>query len=180
MMNDKPARYQRVSWDDVPNNIQQFVQKMRDTRRGLYIHGAVGTGKTHIAYAIQDWFNHQEIWCRFENTTELIFDIKADIGKEYLARSNKAESLSDFKGVLLLDDIGAERITEYVAEVFYLIINKRYNDMLPTIFTSNLSLGQLAEKVGDRTASRIIEMCDVVEIKGEDRRIAQAKTRKKV
>ena len=178
-MNEKPARYQHTSWEDVPSNIQKFVQEMQKDRRGLFIHGAVGTGKTHIAYAIKDWLEYKQIWCRFENTTELIFDIKGDIGRDHLSRVNKAESLSEFKGILILDDIGAERISDYVAEVFYFIMNKRYNEMMPTIFTSNLSLGQLAEKIGDRTASRIIEMCDVVEIKGDDRRIEMARKRKK-
>ena len=179
MISPKPARYQHTSWDHVPENIQKYVQEIQKTKRGIYIHGEVGTGKTHIAYAITDWMIGQDIWCKFVNTTELIFDIKKDFGREYLDKRNWEEVLANFKGVLVLDDIGAERVTEYVAEVFYLIMNRRYNEMYPTIFTSNHSLGNLAEKVGDRTASRIIEMCDVVEIKGEDRRISLAKNRKK-
>lgn len=174
-MTSKPARYEHASWDDVPKNIQKLVENMRESRRGLYIHGDVGTGKTHIAYAINDFLKVQT---RFHNTTELIFDIKRDFDRLSYDKMRWDERLSDHKGMLILDDIGAERMTDYVAEVFYLIINKRYNDMLPIIFTSNLSVGELAERVGDRTASRIIEMCDVVKLEGEDRRILHAKQNK--
>lgn len=170
----KPPRYENVKWEDVPADIQKQVVGIRTSRKGLYIHGDVGAGKTHITYAIADHLG-ETLRTKFMNTTELIFDIKRDFDRSNYDKKRWDEQLTEFRGVLILDDIGAERITDYVAEVFYLIINKRYNEMLPIIFTSNLSLGELAERIGDRTASRIIEMCDVVHLKGEDRRVLKAK-----
>lgn len=173
-----PARYKDAEWSHVPKDIQTFVENIRETRKGLYIHGDVGTGKTHIAYAIQKKLDEMKLTNRFHNTTELIFDIKRDFDRDIYSKRRWDEVLTEYKGVIILDDIGAERITDYVAEVFYLIINNRYTKMLPIIFTSNLSIAELAERVGDRTASRIVELCDVVHLKGEDRRLLKAKANK--
>lgn len=164
-----PPRYDKAAWADVPENIKKFVDGMRESRKGLYIHGAVGTGKTHVAYAVQKHLDEIKLNNVFHNTTELIFDIKRDFDRSMYDKKRWDERLTEYRGVLILDDIGAERITDYVAEVFYLIINTRYNEMLPIIFTSNLNVAELAERVGDRTASRIVEMCDVVHLDGDDK-----------
>lgn len=98
-------------------------------------------------------------------------DIRDDYGLDDFQKKHVYRSVMDFKGILILDDVGAEKLTDWVAETFYLIVNKRYNEMLPTIFSSNLAVGELAEMLGDRTASRIVEMCDIIKIDGEDRRL---------
>lgn len=174
----KPKRYEDTSWDDVPKNIQEYINNIKQTRKGLYIHGGYGTGKTHTAWAIKEHLDEVPLKCRMLNVTELMSDIKADFDRSPYDKKRWEQDLTEYNGVLILDDIGAERLSDYVVEVFYLIINKRYNEMLPIIFTSNLTLGSLAEKVGERIASRIIEMCDVVELGGEDKRILKAKQSK--
>lgn len=171
-----PARYEKAEWKDVPAHIQAKVDAVRETRRGLYLHGSVGTGKTHVAYGIYKHLRDDlHLRASFHNTTELMFDIKRDFDRNAYDKMRWDERLTEFNGVLILDDIGAERLTDFVAETFYLIINSRYNDMLPTIFTSNLPIAELAERIGDRTASRIVEMCDIVPLEGEDRRLINAK-----
>lgn len=73
--------------------------------------------------------------------------------------------------VLFVDDLGAERKpTEFVEEVNFRLVNHRYQNQLPTLFTSNVLPKDLAGRVGDRVASRITEMCNRVVIKGADRR----------
>ena len=74
-------------------------------------------------------------------------------------------------GLLFLDDLGAENATDFVRDTLYLIINRRYEGKLPVIITSNLDLGELSDSVGDRIASRIAGMCDMVELEGGDRRL---------
>jgi len=173
-----PKRYEHAKWEDVHENIRPQIEKLRETRKGLYIYGAVGCGKTHAAYAIyKHMVEEMKLTVRFHNTTELMFDIKKDFDRTNYDKARWDEKLSDFRGVLILDDIGTERMTDFVAETFYLIINKRYNEMLPTIFTSNLEIGELADKIGDKTASRVVEMCDLVFLTGDDRRLLAAKSK---
>ncbi|MBA2693261.1 MAG: ATP-binding protein [Rubrobacter sp.] len=78
---------------------------------------------------------------------------------------------------LLLDDLGAERASEWVRERIFVIVNHRYREELPTLFTSNVGPKDLAAQLGARTASRIIEMCDWISLEGEDYREMEAKQR---
>ena len=85
-----------------------------------------------------------------------------------------AEILNDLSSVdyLILDDLGAERITEYAAEGLYLLIDRWHrNCKTGLIATSNLSPGELAEKIGDRIVSRLMEICPPQKLEGGDRRI---------
>lgn len=73
-------------------------------------------------------------------------------------------------GVVLLDDLGLNELTEYAMGKFDSIINHRYEHLMPTIITTNLDLTNLPTYVGDRTASRMAEASKVVWFDGEDRR----------
>ena len=77
--------------------------------------------------------------------------------------------------LLLLDDLGAERANEWVRERIFVIVNHRYREELPTIFTSNTGPKDLAAQLGERTASRIIAMCDWISLEGEDYREAEVR-----
>ncbi len=167
-----PTRYQNAQYESIPQDIRDRFEKIRETRRGLYIHGPVGTGKTHIAYALKKkWCEQQGRSALFWNTTELLRSIKNDFDKKLYDRDREEQNIMESRGLLFLDDIGSEKITDFVAETFYLIVNHRYQEVLPIIFTSNLPIKDLAERIGDRTASRIVEMCDVVELIGDDKRM---------
>jgi len=167
-----PERYKNVSYEkDVPADVKKSFDKMKEERKGIYIHGDVGTGKTHIAYALFAEFPKFKIKSKLYNTTELFYKLRRDFDLPYGEKDNVYDELLDFGGLVILDDIGAEKPSEWIAEQFYLLINSRYNRMIPTIFTSNLSLSQLSEKIGERVASRIAEMCTVIKINGDDRRV---------
>ena len=171
-----PERYKDVKQSDIPKKLLEYVSKMRDTRRGLYIHGSVGSGKTHLMYAIakiiDDKVTLGGLLVRAYNCAELLQDIRNDFHSvDSYSRKHTLESLLEFKGLLMLDDIGSEKLSDWVLETFYSIVNRRYEDCLPTVFTSNLELSELAERIGDRTVSRVVESCDVFEVSGEDRRL---------
>lgn len=174
-----PLRFLNAKYEDIPTEIQTCCDKMRETRKGLYVHGSVGTGKTHILWALKNKFderckenalrNINGPYSRVYNTTELLHEIRSQFD-----RKNENDTLSElleYKDILLLDDIGAEKISDWVMETFYMLINRRYENMIPTIFTSNFSTDELAERIGDRTASRIVEMCDIFNLSGQDRRL---------
>lgn len=177
----KPYRYQDAGWADVPLTLQKQAESSRETRRGSYIHGAVGTGKTHVAYAIAEHVEQDmKAPVMFWNTTELFAAMKNDFDKrrQYADYETTIDKLLSFTGLLFLDDIGAEKPSEWVAEQLYLLVNRRYERGYVTFFTSNLPISELSERLGDRTASRIAEMCDIYPLTGADRRIAAAKARK--
>jgi len=170
-------RYENAKWEDVPKKLQAHISKIQQTRKGLYIHGSVGSGKTHIIYAIGKHLEspkdlNNRIHVRVYNCTDLLREIRNDFAcTDPYSKKHILESVLEFRGLLILDDIGSEKLSDWVLETFYSIVNKRYEDMIPTIFTSNLPLSELAERIGDRTVSRMVESCDVFELSGEDRRL---------
>jgi DNA replication protein DnaC len=165
-----PKRYEKVKYEDVPNQIRGLFENMPKTKKGLYIHGAVGTGKTHIVYALSEssWAKGRT---KVYNSTDILRRIRADFSRKGSEKEYFEEMLIEMSGLLIIDDVGSEKISDWVLETFYHIINKRYNDMKLTIFTSNFQIADLAQRIGDRTSSRIVEMCNVVELVGKDRRL---------
>lgn len=166
-MNTAPKRFQGARAEDVPEGIRTLF----DAGKSLYIHGDVGLGKTHFAYGLAA-SREGSLVC---NTTELLSEMRQDINRSAQDKRNWDHHLMKSPALVVLDDVGSEKLSDWVVEAFYLIINKRYLDMLPTIITSNHSIGELAQRIGDRTASRIAEMCEVIELKGEDRRLTDNK-----
>lgn len=168
-----PARYEKAQYEDVPQKIRDKFEKIRETRKGIYIHGSVGTGKTHIAYALKKHWDEKNQYkpAVFWNVTELLQNTKDDFDRVAYDKRRDMESLKRSTSLLIMDDIGTEQTSEWVIDQLYMLINKRYNDMMPVIFTSNLSIDGLGKVLGDRIASRIVEMCDVVELSGEDKRL---------
>ncbi len=73
--------------------------------------------------------------------------------------------------VLILDDLGVEKTSDWVLQTLYTIIDRRYREELRTIITSNLGIEEIREKLDDRIASRIVGMCRVCILQGRDRRI---------
>ena len=178
-----PARYEMAKYEDVPKEIRDLFEKIKESGKGIYIYGAVGTGKTHIAYALKakyDGVEPQIPYAMFCNTTKLLHDIRQDFDKSREQKDFWDDEVTKHEYLLILDDVGSEKISDWVSETFYLIVNERYNHMRPTIFTSNLPLKALSERIGDKTTSRIVEMCDVVELDGIDRRVKNLPKRIKI
>lgn len=170
-MDGIPLRFADADWKDVPEDIKKVVSNLVGTRRGAYLFGQIGCGKTHIAYAIKKHFEaeyHIPVWVI--NTTWLLHSLRLDFDRRPIDREWIDDKIMKSKGLIIFDDIGVEKVTDWVAEAMYLMINERYEAMKPMIFTSNLSLDELSTKIGDRVPSRIAGMCDIIEIKGTDRR----------
>ena len=75
---------------------------------------------------------------------------------------------------LVMDDLGADRLTDFALEGLYLMIDRWYRRQKKgLVITSNFDLGRIAESVDDRIASRIAGMCEVIHMTGEDRRISR-------
>src|SRR5215213_2078446 len=140
--------------------------------RGLYLCGGVGVGKTHLAVAVlNELIRRKRVPSLFVTVPELLDNIRETYNKpgRDLDEWMDAVQNADF---LVLDDLGSERPTEWVRERIFVIVNHRYREALPTLFTSNIGPKDLASQLGERTASRIIAMCDWISLEGEDYREA--------
>lgn len=129
--------------------------------KGLYIYGNVGSGKTYLCGAIANYL--------LINGKEVLFIVVPDLLDEIRASYSSDAEMSEIQvlgyainaPVLILDDLGAHNYTEWAKNKIYSIINNRLNNERPTIINSNLNLGQIELYLGERTTSRIVEMCDI-------------------
>jgi DNA replication protein DnaC len=143
--------------------------------RGLLLMGSVGVGKTHLAVSILKALTERGFSCRFYEFGALL--------KEIQNSYNPVSQVSELKvlqpifdaEILVLDEIGASKPTDWVRDTMAHIINTRYNDKKLTIFTTNYLDERKAEReetledrIGVRLRSRLFEMCKTVHIEGHD------------
>ena len=140
-------------------------------KHGLFLYGPYGSGKTGLMVSIIREYSIDQEWCLFLRVPELLDAIRASYDKG--SETTEAEILKTAKTfpVLALDDLGAERPTDWVKEKLFDVINYRHDELLDTLFTSNLSLDELAQHIGERTVWRIQEMCHVVHVNGPNLRV---------
>lgn len=146
----------------------------RERRKSLLLHGKYGVGKTGLAVALlRDEIKHTGGGLFF-TVPSLLDAIRSTYSPN--AQHDEREIIAAVKDApfLVLDDLGAERVTDWVQEKLFTVINHRHDEDLPTVFTSNLDLAQLAEHLGERTTWRIAEMAEVIEVKGPNLRQVRA------
>ena len=189
-----PKRYENCSFDNyVPqgggDSFYSQAYALRDAKHlvdeypnldfGLLFIGPCGTGKTHLAAAIIRSLTLQKgVSCLFTDFRDLLKEIQDSYNP--VSQSSEIRVLAPVYEceVLVLDELGASKPTEWVRETMTQIINTRYNDRKVTIFTTNYLDDpplprdeSLTERVGTRLRSRLHEMCKVVMVKGDDYRL---------
>lgn len=150
---------------DYANNIEKYLE----TGTNLIIEGAgkVGTGKTHLACAIAQAVMQKGIPAKFINVVSMIAEIK---------ESFQIKNFTDVE-VLIIDDLGKEKGTEWVCETVYGIINKRYEQMKPTIITTEKPMAAMTSHYDDKgkaILSRISEDFYLIRLNGNDYRQRRA------
>ncbi|WP_236241523.1 ATP-binding protein [Streptomyces sp. CC228A] len=146
--------------------------------RSLLIVGTTGTGKTYQAYGAVRSLLIAGVRLRWKAITA------ADLYAELRPRPGHdgERELMDLARcpLLIIDDLGAAKTSEWTEEITMRLINRRYNAMLPTLITTNLGMADLRAHIGDRVASRLTEMTDRVILDGPDRRRALAAERRRI
>ncbi len=160
------------------NSIKKYLnEKSWQEGKGLILIGGVGTGKTHLASAIVHELARQDVFALFIFVPDFLDEIRAMYDENYDEEEDKFELVKNAR-VLVLDDLGTERITDWAREKITQLINHRYNNALATIVTTNLTLDELKNRIGERAYSRLIGMSEVVPVLGEDWRVKNVYKRK--
>ena len=177
-----PRRYRDVAFERPPVTdidpqvvaaVHRFVRdidKQLDAGRGLWFMGPVGTGKTTLAMLVSKAALKAGRSVAIYSLPRLLNEIRDG----YRAERSHVDLLDRLAAVdlLHLDDVGAERTTDWVLEELYSIVNARYEDNRSIVITTNLDDRQaLREQITERTVSRLTEMCDELPVEGHDRRL---------
>lgn len=184
-----PRRYDQCALHNyypAPNNgtqLKAFNYAFRLVReypaidRGLLFMGTVGVGKTHLSVAILRGLMEKGVPCLFYEFGSLLKEIQDSYNK--ISQTSEMRLLAPVyqAEVLVLDELGASKPTDWVRDTMMNIIGTRYNDKKLTIFTTNYldarrnaSDETLEDRIGVRLRSRLFEMCKTVHIEGEDYR----------
>lgn len=163
---------QREAW----RKANAFVESFPVVDKGLLLYGPHGVGKTHLAVGIlKDVVRKRGARGYFFETRELLRLVRDTYN--HAVEETEMDVLKPVleADILVLDDLGAEKSSDWVQETLGLVVNTRYNARRATVFTSNLrDLSDSTDprgfifQLGARTRSRLIEMCDWVEIQGVD------------
>jgi DNA replication protein DnaC len=178
-----PKRYQGVSFDRPPvtlidparvADVRRYVANLDgnlEEGRGLWLTGDVGTGKTTLAMLISKVALERGKSVAIYSLPRLLSELRKTFDEssemKYLQLLDGLASVD----LLHIDDVGAERTSEWVLEQLYSIVNDRYEQQKALLLTTNLKPPELEAQIGERTVSRIMEICgDPLALYGADHR----------
>ncbi|WP_270420707.1 ATP-binding protein [Acidaminococcus massiliensis] len=161
--------FRQATMDENLKAVKRYADKwpeMKKKRQGLLFYGDVGTGKTYAAVCVANAVMEQGYSCIITSVPRLVQALDGNRDKvEFIDSVNRAE-------LLILDDLGTERASEYMNEQVYGIIDGRYRTGKPLIVTTNLALADMVECRDGRKRiyDRILELCYPIRFSGQSRR----------
>ena len=182
-----PAKYRGVSFDRPPVTqiadavvapVREFCDRIDSSiaeGRGLWLFGGPGTGKTTLAMVTSRIALEAGHSVAIYSMPKLLARIRRTFDGEP-GQQSYLEFFGRLTGVDLLhiDDLGTENRTEWVTEQLYSIVNERYEARKSLIVTTNKNEAELEQEIGERVVSRLVEMCELVPVFGDDRRWSAA------
>lgn len=197
--NDKKKLSKYKKWlEELPSKFIEIECDRKDLvqqgqEQSMFITGPVGVGKTVLMAGVAKEIlkvNFEKYYEKEKNRGGVILSGGPHYGVKWISYPNfimylqnsfregsesnpydNAEYIATYPGILCIDDLGAEKMTEFVQQVTYYIINQREQEVLHTLITSNFSLQQIAEQIHPRISSRIGGICKIVKLTGKDRRL---------
>ena len=158
----------------VVSAVRRFADSIDDqlaTGRGLWFMGPVGTGKTTLAMLVSKAAISAGRSVAIYSLPRLLNEIREDTHRSDRSHLNLLDRLATVD-LLHIDDVGAQRTTDWVLEELYSLVNARYEEERSIIITTNITeRAALSEQITERTVSRLIEMCDQIPLHGDDHRM---------
>jgi DNA replication protein DnaC len=176
-----PRRYRDAAFDRYPvtemdrtvvaatRRFARDVDGHLNAGRGLWFMGQVGTGKTTLAMLVSKAALEAGRSVAIYSLPRLLNEIREthQNGRSHLDLLDRLTAVD----LLHIDDVGAERTTDWVLEELYSIVNARYEDSRSMVITTNiLDREALCEQISERTVSRLTEICDQLLLQGQDLR----------
>jgi DNA replication protein DnaC len=183
-----PRKYRGVSFErapvpeiertapDVVREVRSFSSRIEQRLaegRGIWFTGDTGTGKTTLAMLVSKAALDVGRSVAIYSIPHLLAEIRDTYGRDSGERSYmEFFNRLAWVDLLHLEDLGAERQTEWVLEQLYSLVNERYEQQRSVLITTNLNEPELEQQIGPRTLSRLVEMCgEPLRLHGEDRRV---------
>lgn len=174
-------RYSGADYSKIPEVIQKVITSntvdvetqnnytgektvSKKIKKGLFLFGNTGSGKTYTLHAIATKVGRRKV----ENWVELLFELKG----KFEVRDGVSTLIDDLTSqqYIFLDDIGAEKQSEWSQEMLYLIINRAYNYNKTLFISTNLDDKEFIAKYGDRIFDRIRHFCSLVKMPNKNYR----------
>lgn len=164
---------------EAAKNFAEHFDRHQVSGEGLLMFGNPGNGKSHLAAAIVNAVIPRGKACVFRSVPALLKKLQETYRAD--ARVSESEILAVLQDadLVVLDDLGAEKMTEWAESMLYYIVDQRYRWRKPLIVTTNCDLEELEERIGTRTFDRLLEMCVLVENRATSYRKEEAFKRMK-
>ena len=168
-------------YQSLKNYSEKLVNEVE--RKGLILVGNNGVGKTHLACSIANELIKNGIPIIYGTLINLLAELKNTYDVYNNISEMKIIKLYEKVDLLIIDDLGKEKPSEWGLEKLFTIINSRYENNLPVIITTNYDQNSLINRLSingeietaKSIISRLYEMCYLVKIEGRDHRIKNKK-----
>ena len=156
------------------NYAKDFEVIQQEKKNGLFIAGECGIGKSHLAFATANYLIRNGHSVIAMTMIDLLLKLKSSFNGGERTEEEILQIYSDCD-LLIIDDLGKEKPTEWALQMIYAIVDRRYNAFKPIIITTNFNADELIKKLGDNSIAnaimdRLFEICNYVSIEGESYR----------